>query len=111
MPLEVKVTRDGEAVSHIWDMFTLSCIYTAAIKETAPDTPINGNVKNFGELPEGGWVDFSMCPIYYLDIPQCPLVSKGRQTLSRRHEFRYNDERSVIFEAGDVLHAWRSSKR
>jgi hypothetical protein len=110
MPLEVEVLRNGKMVKHTWDYFTLSCMYTAAIKETAPDTPINGKCKNFGELPEGGWVDFSMAPIYYLEIPQCPLVSRGKQTLTRRHEFRYDEERTVIFEAGDILRAWRSSK-
>lgn len=121
MPLETQVLRRNvkflpehergwESVDHIWDYFTLSCMYTAAIKETAPDTPINGEVENFGELPEGAWVDFSLTPIYYLNIPECPLVSRGKQTLSRRHEFRYNDERTVVFEAGDILKAWRSSK-
>ena len=114
MPLEVEVLRDGEPDNHTWDYFTLSCMYTVAIKETAPDTPVDSSnplIKSFADLPEGAWIDFSMTPIYYLDIPECPLVTRGKQTLKKRHEFRYDDERTVVFEKGDVLHAWRSSKR
>lgn len=112
MPLETEVIRDGETVKGIWayGYFTLSCMYTAAIKETAPDTPVNGEVENFGQLEEGAWVDFSLAPIYYLDIPQCPLVSRGKQTLTRRHEFPYDDDFTLVFEKGDILKAWRVSK-
>lgn len=112
MPLEVEVLRDGEPRQLSWDYFTLSCMYTVAIKEGAPNHKgLLADDKTFGELKEGEWIDFSMVPIYYLDIPGCKLVEKGTQKVKRHHEFYDKDGNVVLeFEPGDVFRAWRSYK-
>lgn len=102
MPLVVEILRKGKPLKITWDYFALSCMYTAAVKEAAPDTEYQEG-KTFGDLPEGKYVDFSMTPIYYLDWP-VPLVKKGQQTLKRRHEFA---EGKLVLLPGDVLKAWR----
>lgn len=115
MPLNTEVIREGETVKGIWKYgyFTLSCMYTAAIKDQAPDTAFDsyedGTEKTFGDLEEGKHVDFSLTPIYYLDI-DCDLVRKGSQVLANSYSFRYNDDFTLEFKAGDTLKAWRSSK-
>lgn len=110
MPLETQVLRNNKPRKDIvWDYHTLSCMYTAAIKETAPDYEYQDG-KTFGELGDGEWVDFSMAPIYYLDIPKCPLVKRGEQTLLETHIFDKGEGKSLIFLPGDTLTAWRSSK-
>lgn len=121
MPLEVEILRDGKPRILSWDYFTLSCMYTVAIKEGAPDHEgLLSDGKTFGELEEGEWVDFSMVPIYYLDVPGCKLLEKGSQKVKNRHIFnrmRDSDEDGnpvepdlLVFEPGDVLRAWRSYK-
>jgi len=108
MPLNTEIERNGEALKLCWGDFHLNAMYTAAIKESAPDTPLEG----------GGKVGDESCKIlnfimgvYYLHIPGCPLVERGEQTLLYQHEFvdPYDGE---VFELlpGDVLRAWRSYK-
>lgn len=123
MPLETEVLRDGEAREDIgWDYFALSCMYTVAIKEGAPNHKgLLKDDKTFGELEDGEWIDFSMTPIYYLEVPGCKLVTHGSQKVRNRHVFNRNAETDkdgnpiepdlLIFEPGDVLRAWRSHKR
>jgi len=114
MPLETEIIRDGKPRQVKWDYFTLSCMYTVAIKEAAPDTPIkrsDGTDATFGDLAVGEWIDFSMEPIYYLNIPHCPLVTRGRQTVLFTHKFERPDGKKLIFRQGDVLRAWRTHKR
>jgi len=116
MPLETQVLRKGEPLK-IWDLghngyWPLNCMYTAAIKDSVPDRRgliAGDDEKTFGHLAEGECVDFSMSSIYYLNIPGCPLVEKGVQTLKNRYEFHADDD-VIIFEPGDVLQAWRSHK-
>lgn len=116
MPLETAVLRDKEPRTDIyWDYFALSCMYTVAIKEGAPDyVGLLNDDKTFGELGEGEWIDFSMAPIYYLDVPGCDLINRGRQTVKSRHVFNRHNETAepdlLIFEPGDVLTAYRSHK-
>lgn len=103
MPLNIEVLRGGEARKLSWDYFTLSCCYTAALKEGDPEFEY-AEGKKFGELEEGQWVDFSMAPIYYLDS-KAPLLKNGRQVLHRTHKFG-----ELTLEAGDEIRAWRSYK-
>lgn len=113
MPLETQIMRAGVPRKVTWDYFTLSCMYTVAIKEDAPETPIrrnDGTEATFGDLGEGEWIDFSMEPIYYLDI-DCGLVKRGKQTVRFTHKFDRPDGNRLIFKPGDILTAWRSSKR
>ena len=111
MPLETQIFRNGKARKDIvWDYFTLSCMYTVAIKESAPEYEYQEG-KSFGELNDGEWIDFSMAPIYYLDIPNCPLVARGEQTLLETHVFDRGEGKSLIFLPGDTLSAYRSSTR
>lgn len=122
MPLNTEIMRDGEARIVPWDYFTLSCMYTVAIKEGAPNYEgLLDSGRTFGELEDGEWIDFSMCYIYGLDIPGVRLLSHGIQTVKERHVFNRNREFDddgnpiepdlLIFEPGDVLHAYRSHKR
>lgn len=113
MPLETEVRRNGEMVSMEWDYFGLSAMYTAAVKEGAPEYEYEKG-KTFGDLKDGQWVDFSMAPIYYLDI-NCDLVKKGSQVLKDRHRFQGRNAdhevvREVVLEPGDVLRARRVGK-
>lgn len=122
MPLNTEVLRDGKPRTDIaWDYFALSCMYTVAIKEGAPDhVGLLRDEMTFGDLEEGQWIDFSMTPIYYLEVPGCKLIEKGSQKVKNRHVFNRNrtedDEGNpiepdlLIFEPGDVLQAWRSYK-
>lgn len=116
MPLETQVLRGEEALK-IWALsedgyWPLNCMYTAAIKDSVPDRKgliAGDDEKTFGDLEDGEIIDFRMCPIYYLDIPGCPLIERGEQTLLNRYEF-HNGEHTITFEPGDVLQAWRSHK-
>jgi hypothetical protein len=109
MPLETQVFRNNVPRKDIvWDFFTLSCMYTVAIKEAAPEYEYQEG-KKFGDLEDGEWIDFSMAPIYYLDIPKCPLVKRGEQTLLETHTFDRGEGKSLIFLPGDRLTAYRSS--
>lgn len=110
MPLITEILRNGETREDInWDYATLSCMYTVAVKEADPEQEYQPG-KTYGNLEEGKYVDFSMTPIYYLDWPKVPLVSKGRQTVKKRHAFFEGTEYELIFEPGDVLRAWREHK-
>ena len=117
MPLVTKIVRNGKTHKPEggWDDFSLSCFYTAAYVEAAPDRIINDMDEKkltYGDLVDGQWVDFSMSPIYYMD--GCPLVEEGEQKLERAHFFRatYRDgtERTLKFNKGDILKAWREHK-
>ena len=101
MPLVTEIIRDKKPLDIMWDYNVLSCMYTAAVKDAAPDIRVNDKL-TFGEVPEGRFIDFSMVPIYYLtwDIP---LVKKGSQKLKRD----YNFPGIVELKRGDVLRAWR----
>ena len=107
MPLVTEILRDGETLEVRWDYYTLSCMYTAAVKEAAPFVEYQDG-KTFGDLEEGKFVDFSMTPIYYLDWP-VPLVKKGKQVLKREHVFKISSEREIVLKPGDILKAWRES--
>ena len=45
MPLNTEIERNGEALILCWGDFHLNAMYTAAIKESAPDTPFEGGGK------------------------------------------------------------------
>lgn len=115
MPLELQVLRNGEPRTISWGYFHLNCIYTTAIKEGAPDYKglIAGDEeKTFGGLEDGQYIDFSMCYIYGLDIPGVDLIQRGRQIVKERHKYVDSFDGEVfVLEPGDVLTAWRSSKR
>ncbi len=104
MPLEVQVIRNNEPVSLDWHYETLSAIYTACIKEQNPDREYAPG-KTFGSLETGQFIDFSMCPIYYLDMPKVPLVARGEQTLLESHVFEWME-----LMPGDRITARRVSK-
>ena len=110
MPLNLEVLRKGERVRYRpFDYFVLSAVYTAAMKEVAPDGYVNDDY-TWGTLPEGSVVDWSNLPIYYME--GCPLLEEGRQGLKQAHRFVKTDAngktRKVAFRKGDELHAWRS---
>lgn len=106
MPLNVEIIRNGKALE-VWndpDSFRfVSYMYTAALKESCPDEEYRDG-KVFGDLEGAQWVDFSLCPIYYLTY-DAPLVARGEQTLLDMHEFE-----GLILEPGDILRAWRSHR-
>lgn len=112
MPLVVEVKRGGEIRDDIvWDYFALSCMYTVAIKEGAPNhVGLLKDNKTFGELEDGQYIDFSMTPIYYLDVPGCKLVETGTQKVKNHHEFHRGDGTVLAFAPGDILRAWREHK-
>ena len=101
MPLVIKVTRNEQPLKLTWDFNTLSAIYTACIKEQDPDQEYREG-KTFGDIEAGHFVDFSMCPIYYLDMPKVPLVARGEQTLLHDHKYEWME-----LKAGDRITAWR----
>ena len=110
MPLATEIKRDGETLNPPWgwDYFTLSCMYTAAVKEAAPETEYQDG-KTFGDLPEGIYVDFAWTPIYYLDW-DIPLIKKGQQILKQEHRFQRTRDHDFVLKPGDVLRAWREYK-
>jgi hypothetical protein len=115
MPLETRILRNNEQRTLRWGYFHLNCMYTAAIKESVPEMKgliAGDDEKTFGDLEDGQFIDFSNCYIYGLNIPGCPLVERGEQTLLHRHEFTdLSDGEVFVLEPGDVLQAWRSHKR
>ena len=104
MPLEVQVLRNNEPVSLEWHYQTLSAIYTACIKEQKPEMEYAAG-KTFGSLEPGEFIDFSMIPIYYLDIPEVPLVARGEQTLLESHVYDW-----MTLMPGDRITARRVGK-
>ena len=112
MPLETQVERNGQPVPIRWGYFALSCMYTAAVAEQLPDQETDAG-NRFGDLDPADAedpvqpVDFSLTPIYYLDV-DCDLVRKGSQKLTRLHRFVDPTDGEVLeLQAGDVLSAWR----
>ena len=101
MPLVIKVVRNNEPLKLTWDFQTLSAIYTACIREQDPEQEY-AEGKTFGSIEEGHYVDFSMVPIYYLEMPKVPLVARGEQTLLSDHKFEWME-----LKAGDRINAWR----
>lgn len=118
MPLHVQVKRDGETlmVENGWSYFHLSCVFTAAIKDADPTQEFSdifhGDSQTFADIPDGQWLDFSMVPIYYLDMPTVPLVTSGEQTLTEDYKFEgpYLGEWFEL-KAGDILIAHRVDAR
>ena len=108
MPLRTQIWRDGEELELRWDYPTLSAMYTAAVVEADPNLEYRDGLK-FGDLGTGEYVDFSMVPIYYLNWPTVPLVSKGRQTLENDHTFFLPGE-VLELKPGDELRAWREGR-
>jgi hypothetical protein len=108
MPLNTEVHRNGKLLKLNWDYTTLSCMMTAAFKEEFPEEEF-AEGRTYGSLKEGQWVDFTYSPLYYID-PAPSVLSKGRQTLKNRHVFQIAEDEELVFEAGDVLRAWRSHK-
>jgi len=110
MPLNTEIVRDGEALQLRWDYTTLSCMMTAACIESLPGVEYNDG-KTYGGLEgTGKFVDFSWFPIYYMS-PAPILIEKGVQTLKRDHSFLINENGETLdFEAGDILHAYRTMK-
>lgn len=111
MPLTVEVKRTGERMKFRWSWQLLSCIYTAAMIEAAPETIINDEF-TYGTLSEGRYVDWSWSPIYYMT--GCPLLEEGRQTLKQDHTFNVTwesgEEELIELKKGDEIRAWRSQK-
>lgn len=57
---------------------------------------------------QGKFVDFSMAPIYYMNIP---LIRRGKHVLKRDHTFVINNDGTTLeLKKGDILRAWRSYK-
>lgn len=109
MPLVLEIRRDNERLKNVgWDYFALSCVFTAACAEAAPDHEVDDDY-TFGTLPESMWVDFSNAPIYYMDL--CPLMTRGVQVLENDHTFRTKEQdgsdRVFELKAGDELRARR----
>lgn len=113
MPLRTQVKRGKKDISgqYDWDYHTLGCFLTAALIDQHPDWEYQEG-KRIGDLvPENGqFVDFSMAPIYYMDMP-IDLWQKGRQMLLRTYRFDiYKPEAEkdpIEFKAGDTLAMWR----
>lgn len=103
MPLNTQILRNDEPLEVTWDYKTLSIMYTVAFIEGDPKYEYQEG-KTFGSLEEGQWIDFSMCPIYYLKS-KCGLVKNDRQVLKKRHVFD-----TLTLEPGDVLTAYRSHR-
>ena len=104
MPLDIRVIRNNETLELRWDFATLSALYTVAIKEQDPDQEYAPG-KKFRDIPEGMYVDFSTCPIYYLNMPKVPLVARGEQTLLEGHVFDW-----MTLLPGDRIESRRVSK-
>lgn len=104
MPLNVEVIRARKPVQVRWGHFHLNAMYTAAVREAAPELELASGV-TIGEFD--GIVDFASTGIYYLDI-EAPLVRRGEQTLLDTHEFVDPTDGEVFtLLPGDVLRAWR----
>lgn len=113
MPLNTQIIRKGKSLKVSWDYHTLSAMYTAAIKEGAPDYPgliASDAEKTFGDLDEGEYIWFGDCYIYGLEIPGCDLTEKGEQTLTESHTFKFPEGASLTLLPGDILSAYRSHK-
>jgi hypothetical protein len=112
MPLNTQVTRNGKIhkPESGWTGLGLSCFLTVAIKDALPQWEYREG-KRIGDIEEGQFVDFTMSPVYYMDI-DVPLWKKGTQTLMRDHTFGpFKDEDgefTVFYKKGDVLSMYRS---
>jgi hypothetical protein len=110
MPLNTQVKR-GKKIVRIergWDHATLSCFLTACIQEQYPDWEYQKGKAITALESHGKFVDFSMSPIYYMDMP-VDIWKKGVQKLTRDHKFGpFADGSTVEFKKGDVLRMWRN---
>lgn len=112
MPLETMVERNGKThkPESGWTGLGLSLFLTVAIMDGHPTWEYQEG-KMIGNMEAGQYVDFSMAPVYYMDIP-VPLWKVGRQTLMHDYTFGpFEDEDGVFtvyYKKGDVLSMWRS---
>jgi hypothetical protein len=113
MPLNTQVLRKGKnhKPESGWTYLGLSCFLTAAIIDADPDWEFQEG-KAIGELEPGQFVDFSMAPIYYMEMDNVPLWQSKPQTLKRGYKFGpFNDpddgEYHIVFTKGDVLSMYR----
>jgi len=107
MPLVTEIIRSGEPLIG-WDGFMLNCMYTAALRESCPDTEVGKDGETLSTMPQDIPLDFFWRnPVYCLHVPECPLVARGEQTLLQHHEFDRGDGSTFELFPGDRVRAWR----